>query len=152
MFLEINNPLSIYEHIENNGVIDVDSTHQGIFTIKDVYGNTSELHFILKASDYIPPLNLKISAPIAAIFHYQEANIFNNEGIEILIPKNALYDTLQFQYSVSPDTPSICYAPIHHVHNENTAVHKSYAISIESTLDSTLMIKLLLHKSMKMET
>ena len=47
--IELNNPLSIYEHIENNGVIDVDSIHQGRFTIKDVYGNTSELHFILKS-------------------------------------------------------------------------------------------------------
>ena len=140
-FLEVNNPLSIYEHVENNGVIDVDSTHQGKFTIKDVYGNTSELHFILKASDYIPPNNSKVSTPTSATFPYQEANIFINEGIEIHIPKNALYDTLQFQYSVSPDTPSTCYAPIHHVHNENTAIHKSYAISIESTLGSTLKDK-----------
>ena len=140
-YLEINNPLSIYENIKNKGVINVDSTHQGIFTIKDVYGNTSELHFILEATDYLPPTKPQTYAPIAAIFHYQEANIFNNEGIEILIPKNALYDTLEFQYSVSPDTPSICYAPIHHVHNENTAVHKSYAISIENTVDSTLKSK-----------
>ena len=35
-YLEINNPLSIYENIKNKGVINVDSTHQGIFTIKDV--------------------------------------------------------------------------------------------------------------------
>ena len=140
-FLEVNNPLSIYEHVENNGVIEVDSIHQGKFTIKDVYGNTSELHFILEATGYIPPSNPQISAPIVATFPYQESNIYKNEGIEIHIPKKALYDTLQFQYNVSSDTPSTCYAPIHHVHNENTAVHKSYAISIESDIDSTLKTK-----------
>ena len=140
-YLEVNNPLSIYEHVENNGVIEVDSIHQGKFTIKDVYGNTSKLHFILEATDYSPPTNPQINEPTVAIFPYQEANIYKNEGIEIHIPKKALYDTLQFQYSVSPDTLSTCYAPIHHVHNENTAVHKSYAISIESDIDSTLKSK-----------
>lgn len=140
-YIEVNNPLSIYEHVENNGVIEVDSIHQGKFTIKDVYGNTSELHFILENTDYLSSTNPQISTPIAATFPYQEANIFIDEGIEIHIPKNALYDTLQFQYSVSVDTPSNCYAPIHYVHNENTAVHKSYAISIESTLDSALKSK-----------
>ena len=140
-YLELNNPLSIYEHVENNGVIEVDSIHQGRFTIKDVYGNTSELHFVLKASDYSPPNYPQISAPIVATFPYQKPNIFISEGIEIHIPKNALYDTLQFQYNVSLDTLSTCFAPIHNVHNENTAVHKSYAISIESALDSSLISK-----------
>ncbi len=140
-FLEVNNPLSIYEHVENNGLIEVDSIHQGKFTIKDVYGNTSELHFILESTSYIPPTNPQISAPVVATFPYQDANIYKNEGIEIHIPKKALYDTLQFQYSVSPENPSVCYAPIHHVHNENTAVHKSYAISIKSDIDSTLKSK-----------
>lgn len=140
-YLEANNPLSIYEHIENNGIIEVDSIHQGKFTIKDVYGNTAKLHFTLQATTYKAPSNELLSNPITAIFPYQEANIYKNKGIEIHIPKNALYDTLLFQYSVSPDTLATCYAPIHYVHNENTAVHKSYAISIQNTIDSTLKEK-----------
>ena len=140
-FLQLNNPLSIYEHIENNGVIEVDSIHKGKFIIKDVYGNTSELHFILKATPYVPPKNPQKNVQVVATFPYQEANIYKNKGIEIHIPKLALYDTLQFQYSVSQDTSSVYFAPIHNVHNENTAVHKSYAISIENTVDSTLRDK-----------
>mgnify|MGYP001184396330 CR=1 FL=1 len=140
-YLELNNPLSIYENVENNGVIEVDSIHQGKFTVKDVYGNTSELHFILEATEYLPITNPKTSTPIVATFPYQEANIYKNEGIEIHIPKKALYDTLKFQYSISSETSPNCYAPIHHVHNEKTAIHKSYAISIENTVDSTLKSK-----------
>ena len=140
-YTEINNLLSVYEHVENNGVISVDSIHQGKFIIKDVYGNTSELHFTLEATKYIPTKNSQKILPVVATFPYQEANIYQNEGIEIYIPKKALYDTLQFQYSVSGDTLSNCFAPVHNVHNKYVAVHKPYAISIENTVDSLLKSK-----------
>lgn len=140
-YLQANNPLSIYQNIKDKGVIKVDSTHQGRFIIKDVHGNTSELLFNLKAISYKAPSNELLNAPVVATFPYQEANIYKNEGIEIHIPRNALYDTLQFQYDISIDTLERFFAPIHYVHNENTAVHKSYALSIESNLDSTLKSK-----------
>ena len=140
-YLEANNTLSIYQNIKDKGVIKADSIHQGRFIIKDVHGNTSELLFNLKATSYKVPSNELLNAPVVATFPYQQANIYKNEGIEIHIPKNALYDTLRFQYNISLDTPERFFAPIHYVHNENTAVHKSYALSIESNLDSTLRSK-----------
>ena len=142
--------MSIYQNIKDKGVIKADSIHQGRFIIKDVHGNTSELLFNLKATSYKVPSNELLNAPVVATFPYQQANIYKNEGIEIHIPKNALYDTLRFQYNISLDTPER-FAPIHYVHNENTAVHKSYALSIESNLDSTLDPKHLSLKSIKTE-
>ena len=140
-YLEVNNNLSIYEHVEKNGVIEIDSIHHGKFTIKDVYGNTSVLNFILEATDYLPQNKPQISAPVVATFPYQEANIYKNEGIEIHIPKKALYDSLEFQYRASLDNISNYFAPIHHVHNDNIALHKSYAISIENTVANKLKSK-----------
>ena len=112
-YLEANNTLSIYQNIKDKGVIKADSIHQGRFIIKDVHGNTSELLFNLKATSYKVPSNELLNAPVVATFPYQQANIYKNEGIEIHIPKNALYDTLRFQYNISLDTPEVfCSYPL----------------------------------------
>lgn len=140
-YLEANNQLSIYEHIENNGIITPDSVHQGKFVVKDVYGNTSVLNFTLQKTDYTTPSNDWVSPPVRDVFSYQEAHIFKDGGLELHIPKNTLYDSLYFQYNVSSDTLANCYAPVHHVHNENVALHKSYAISIENTVSDSLKEK-----------
>ncbi len=140
-YLEANNQLTIYEHVENKGIITPEGTHRAKFIVKDVYGNTSVLNFTLTNTSYIPPSNDVVSPPISSIFSYQKAHIFKGEGLELHIPKNALYDSLYFQYTVSPDTFTNCYAPVHHVHNKNVALHKSYAISIDNTVSGSLKEK-----------
>jgi hypothetical protein len=142
-FIAANNQLNIYEDLINKGVIStqVGCTHQLQFIVKDVYGNSSTLDFTLLGADYIPPTNEQIKPAIAAIFPYQDAHVFKHEGFEMHLPKNALYDTLFFEYNVSADTVENCFAPVHHVHHESTPVHKSYALSIPNNVVDSLKEK-----------
>lgn len=141
--LEPNNQLSIYENIENAGVIQFndDSLHQGEFIVTDVYGNTSILNFKLQDVDYYKSENNSISTNCTEVFPYQEANIFKREGLELHLPKNALYNDLAFEYNTSPDTLKNCYSPVHHLHNNKVAVHKSFALSIDNTVPEYLKEK-----------
>lgn len=141
--LEPNNQLSIYENVKNSGVIQLnnDSLQHGLFIVSDVYGNTSTIDFQLQNSSYYQNDNASLSVLCTETFPYQQANIFKSEGMELHLPKNALYDSLDFEYTVSPDTLKHCFSPVHHLHNEKIALHKPFALSIANNVAEKLKEK-----------
>ena len=55
------------------------------------------------------------------------------------IPTNSLYDNLYFDYKMTSD--STLFSPIHHIHNEKTAVHYSYSMKLKTDVPSSLSSK-----------
>jgi hypothetical protein len=76
--------------------------------------------------------NLFQEIPVSYVkkFPFNKRNYFENEYLTVDIPTNSLYDNLYFDYKMTAD--STLFSPIHHIHNEKTAVHYSYSINLKT--------------------
>ena len=140
-YLQENNNLSIYKIFEDKGIFKVDSVHFGEFIVKDLHSNISKIKFIFKSVNKRKTKAKKIIEFKKITFPYDKENIFKNENIEVKIPKMALYDTLIFKYHKSLDTLKNCFSPKYKIHNNKTALHKPYYISIKNSVPENLRNK-----------
>ncbi|GHV72466.1 peptidase M23 [Bacteroidia bacterium] len=129
-----NNRLNVYKYNQNSGFFDF--TTEGVYKVQikvaDFYANTSTLSFyvnaqpaqtIRKIEGYAPPRDTKL-------FEYQKENSFSSEGIQITLPKNALYQTIDFAYSRKLPDSSHWFSDVHQVHHSGTPLCKSYTLKI----------------------
>lgn len=132
-YVEPNNKLSVYQHVENHGIylfID-EQYHQVKYVVKDFTGNESILSFTVKST---PPAFTDVFSATAkatdrAFFDWKNDNTFSTSDFNILVPAGALYDTMTFQYSEVPADEN-AYSAIHRIHKDNKPIHKSCEISI----------------------
>ncbi len=130
-YISPNNPLVIYQEINNKGIISFkdEKYHKIQYVVKDVKGNTSILNFIVLSAipdskDYQSKLENNLFDPLVQ-------NSFNNESINITFPKKALYDTLTFTFSIKekhPDALSSTYS----IGTEKTALQKNLSIELKN--------------------
>ena len=64
---------------------------------------------------------------------YEVENRVDMEGFSLTIPKGALYETLYFQYTTTPDESYGVLSPVHHVHNNTAPLHRNVSISLQPT-------------------
>ncbi|MCF8364884.1 MAG: M23 family metallopeptidase [Bacteroidales bacterium] len=133
-YIQPNNRLSIYDHVEGNGIfsfLDGDF-HTLKYVVKDASGNESILTFTIQA---VPPqfrnvLANKSDTEEKQIFRWDQDNVFETSDFKLFVPKGALYDTINFSYSRKADAEKGFYAPLHKVHNPGTAIHTNCTLSI----------------------
>ncbi|HSH50399.1 MAG TPA: hypothetical protein VK982_01610, partial [Bacteroidales bacterium] len=94
----------------------------------DVYRNRSELVFDVKGNGILPRPDLRKKAN-GDMMHWEKENIFENDDIKVVIPANALYETLNFKYK-SAEAPKDAFSKLYHIHNEYTPLHKNINISL----------------------
>jgi len=143
-FLQPNNQLNIYNDLINRGIIEFekDTSHLISITVKDVNGNTSNIHFSIWSSTDTMTLT-KRDTNISALFKYKLKNQFATHDIRITIPENLLYEDLNFHYSVS-DTIAGAITPTHHIQDIYTPLHSYMFVSIRiDSLKETLQKKAL---------
>ncbi len=129
-----NNKLSVYDSVLSKGVFDFRDTvfHNLNFVIKDVFGNKSQLSFIIK-SDLLSDSLLKENERIPKgqkFYSYSKQNIFETDSVIITIPQNALYDSIIFEHEISEALPN-AFSKIYHIHNKYTPLHKNITIAIK---------------------
>lgn len=130
LFKEPGNPLTIYNQLVNQGLIDIkdQQVHQLLIKVYDVKGNTSNINFRVK---YTPDLLIDQSLkPQTILFKRDQENTFKREDVAITMPANTLYSDLYFLYSKSPQSAGH-YSPTHHVHNRMIPVDGRYNIRIK---------------------
>jgi hypothetical protein len=131
-FIAPNNNLSIYNSSIRRGVYEFknDSTHQLKILATDVYGNQSELHFKVKGS-VISDKEIDQNRPLANLMNWNQENTFETEELSLIIPKNALFDSIYFKYNkTKPDFAA--FSNVHHIHSIYTPLYKDYTISIKT--------------------
>jgi hypothetical protein len=64
---------------------------------------------------------------------FDKDNHFVTADLSVIIPKNALYDDLYFEYTMSKPVKNGL-SNIHHIHNELTPLHKSITVAIAPTV------------------
>ena len=148
-FVDPNNPLNIYRHLVNNGIIALTDheEHQLMYRVRDIQGNTSTLGFrIQQQAAYNPQYKRPTGT---AMFQYNQENKFDTEHLSLTIPQNALYNTLYFNYSQGTK-PTGGYSLMQHVHNRMIPVHLGYKLAIkpDESLPAHLRSKALIVSSL----
>ena len=128
-FVEPGNPLTIYQNVVNNGLIDIkdDQVHELVYRVKDVKGNTSTIRFSVRYdANLVINQNLKNGT---ILFPYQKENEFKTLNLKVNIPKNTFYSDVNFTYAMQAK-PANGFSPVHAIHNRMTPVHQTYSLSI----------------------
>ncbi len=131
-YIEPNNPLGIYKESENNGIVHFkqNSSFSFKYTVNDSYKNQSTLSF--KATGNIDKKNLPsvVKQKFDTSFSYKDSNFFAKQNLQVRIPKDALYNDLNFHY-FEADTAWGAITPTYFVHNDYTPLHKPIYVSIK---------------------
>jgi hypothetical protein len=139
-FLAKNNKTGIYKNVVNGGIVSItdDSLHTVKYILKDYAGNKTELQMKVKGTSKNKMTASKETAN--AFFDCLRENKFKNFEIQMVFPPLSLYDDLYFTYSRTLDN-SAPYAPLHHIESEETALQKSYSLSIKVAYMPDSLIK-----------
>jgi len=135
-FKQPGNPIDIYAQLDNSGVMELkdDKVHQVRYVVKDVQGNATEINFeVQRNANYVVKNN---PSNAGKYFNFLLDNIYQADNVKVSIPKNTLYDNLNFTYSEG-QKPANGYSQLHRVHNKFTPVFGSYTLSIRPTADLT---------------
>jgi hypothetical protein len=143
LFIEPNNKLNIYKLAINRGIVNIDDhkAHKVQIRVTDTYGNESLLEFYLKTGKNISRQPADVPQKAVARFFYDSLNVFENQQVRIVVPKNALFNHIDFQYAQAAND-SFPYADIISVHNRYTPMLTPYILSIRpKNLDGKLQGK-----------
>ncbi|NNF81756.1 MAG: M23 family metallopeptidase, partial [Flavobacteriaceae bacterium] len=105
LFIEANNPLSLYKRAENNGYVTIEDETSSVYKVKitDYKGNETWLTIPIKGklSDDIEPRTKRITE------HFIRVNQFNElekDNIRVSFPNNTFYDDFYIDFDVQNDT------------------------------------------------
>ena len=133
-YIEPGNNLSVYANTSNNGIVELidDKIHTITYIVKDASGNESTLMFQLKSS---PPTFREVfengnHENHDIIFGYDRENIFETANLKLIVPKGALYDTLQFRF-LEQISEKFEYSKIYSIHNKSKPLHKACKLMIK---------------------
>lgn len=124
LFIERNNPLSIFKNVEDNGELFIADglSYEYSIQITDFKNNETRINIpILGKTD-----SIRIPKKVQTTDHYVYANqnyTFQEGKFEVYIPKGALYDDTFLDLMVSGDTLTL--------HNDETPLHKNAVISYD---------------------
>ncbi len=128
------NKLNIYLKVRNQGVVNfVDArVHKVQYLVKDAYGNSSRVIFWVKSHPPVPGGRNVVKLPEGKLLTASSPNKFSEEGIELDLPADALYEDLDFIYSATPQLPRT-FSKVHHLQNELTPIQSACDLTITPT-------------------
>ena len=144
-----NDRLRIYNKSVDNQALVMDESRRYPIRIvaTDVAGNSSLLEFTLQGSNETVAVAVAVpdtDSDNVTTMKYNKANSFEKGPVRVDIPANALYQNMDFTFSISPQTDESL-TPFYHIASRKVPVHSSYTLSIKSpSIDPTLYKKLLL--------
>lgn len=123
LFKKDGDPLQMYSNLKNNGIIDLEEGKEYAVRIQvlDFAGNQKEARF--KLIGKTPPAE-KLIPEEATVFYWNKENYFQQDEVEIFIPKGVLYEDLEFKFRKTNNGK-------YEIHDFNVPVHQFYTLSIE---------------------
>ena len=137
------NKLTNYTTLVNDGIINFKDTliHRIDIEVSDIYNNTSIVSFNVKSTNN-PFLN-RCPLPkdtINTLFKFNKENIFLKDDIELYMKEYSLYESMMFHYNTTDSVKGVL-GKVHHIHYNNTPVHKYYSLGLKSNLPDSLKEK-----------
>jgi len=142
LFIEPNNCFSLYKYEKNKGIIKLNNNETANIKIivEDVNKNKTELSFVAIASNKNKVQENNTGENI--LMNYDAENTFTDDDIKVFIPKNALYDNLDFEYYKTAQKQRNL-TPNYHIHNNYTPLHKNLRVLIkkpETKIDNSKIV------------
>lgn len=124
LYVQPGNPLSVYQNVVNRGVIDVQDSLTYLYniTIKDFAGNERIIRVPIKGEQPKSTIT-KNSKETDYFVKASEAFSLEENGIDVYIPKNSLYEDTYLDISFSGDTI--------HFHEDNIPIHSNITIGFD---------------------
>lgn len=124
LFIEKNNPLSIYKNVYDNGELFITDSlsYEYNITVTDFKNNTTKINIPIAGKTD----SIKIPKKIVSTDHYVYADqnySFEEGKFTVYIPKDALYEDTFLNLKVSGDTLTM--------HDEGTPLHKNAVITYD---------------------
>jgi len=124
LFIEENNPLSIYNNIMDNGYIKINDTTSSVYKaiITDFKGNETNLDIAIKGENKLPNDSKEEIITQHYIQHDLEAEL-EEEKFKVNFYKDTFYDSFFIDFSVNNDTLTL--------HKPTIPLRKSFTISYD---------------------
>jgi len=105
LFIETNNPLSLYTNNIDNGYINISDSTASVYKIKvsDFKANTSVLDVTIKGENKLPN-DLDIPITTQDYILSSEATNLSKGNVSVTIPKHTFYDDFFIDFNVKNDT------------------------------------------------
>ena len=118
------NPLSVYKDAVDNGVLNIQDSLSYMYTVnvKDFAGNQRVIRVPIKGQQ----ISMKPSKNIVETNYFVKANdafSFEENGIDVYIPKGSLYEDTFLDVSFKGDTI--------HFHKDNTPIHTNITLGFD---------------------
>ena len=125
----------VYKLFKNDGVVNLSDglVHRIKIIVKDAANNSTQLNFAVQNKDIANTRcadSLKQSN--TANFLTNTINVFDKEDIFFYLPKNALYDSINFKYAKVSGKLTGIYSDVHQVHTATVPLHTYYTINLKS--------------------
>jgi hypothetical protein len=133
LFRDPNNRLNIYSDMIHQGISNFTDSleHRVAITVSDANNNRTSLTFRVKSEKKIQlPSRPAVDSAAHAVFYYDSLNVFETDDIRIVVPEDALFTNIVFNYHTEM-TADTLFSLVHCIHNELTPLHLSYIISIK---------------------
>ena len=126
-----NDKLRIYGYLANDGILAVHETRSYPIRIvaTDVAGNRSECNFTITGFPVAKAPTRRSGDDMVRIMKYDESSVFEYGDVKVEIPANALYEDLEFRYSVTGKTEGVL-SGHHQIHHPGTPIHLPFKLSI----------------------
>jgi len=124
LFIEENNPLSIYNNLMDNGYIKINDTTSSVYKaiITDFKGNETNLDIAIKGENKLPNDSKEEIITQHYIQHDLEAEL-EEEKFKVNFYKDTFYDSFFIDFSVNNDTLTL--------HKPTIPLRKSFTISYD---------------------
>lgn len=105
LFVEPNNPLSMYKDVKDNGYLNIEDSTASVFKIrvKDFSGNDSWITIPISGKKIKPKPASNDIKPLEHIYADQ-INSLQKGNFSVFFPKNTFYDDLNIDFNVDCDT------------------------------------------------
>lgn len=127
------NYLEAYPTVVDNGVLTVKSDKSSNIKMvtRDYAGNETVLNFILKKVKDTTEIESKL---YNYILPYNEASIIDKGDLKLYFKDSTLYENLYAYITTTPDSSSGMFSDVHHIHNNNTPLHRYYDLKIRPNI------------------
>jgi Peptidase family M23 len=123
--------MSNYTKTESMGSIALYREKPVKVTIKatDASGNSSTVYFWALRDD--ENMETFVGTPYQYEFKRTIENRIDTDDFSLLMGKGVLYEDLKVEYVTDIDNSTGIYSSVHHIHDNQTPVHKSFEVSIK---------------------
>ncbi len=123
--------ISVYKKYVGDGTViltDTD-THKVRIEIKDAYGNSSSLNFVIQLDEDLS--EIKNHSPAQQQFSPFAANILEKPEFEVYLPESCLYDTIPAIYYFTNKPIAGSLSALHTLNDPELPVHGSFTLRIK---------------------